>query len=150
MKQVGYAFDIVPLLAPNNTQRKEDEIKSLIEAQLSHSDGIRGFFVSYLTGDGETVADDDNVPSILLDAMNNIQTDELISLACMNVIMPVAMTSMHEDAELAANSALTAKRGSKILKAIVNKPGTIEQCRAIYDVAKGDTDGREDEKNIKV
>lgn len=147
MKQVGHAFNIVPLIGQNNY---EDDVKNMIKAQLSHSDGIRGFFVSYLTGDGETVADDENVPQVLLDAMDSIETDELISLACMNVIMPVAMTSMHEDVELSASSAKTAKRGIKILKALQDKPGTSQQCNAIYDVATGNVENKEDQKDIKV
>ena len=68
----------------------------------------------------------------------------------MNVIMPVAMTSMHTDPVLSANSGKTAKRGIKILKAILDKPGTVEQCQAIYNVAKGDIENVDNDKDIKV
>lgn len=153
MKQVGHASNIVPLLLDSNNNEVIDKetLKTMITAQLSHSDGIRGFFVSYLTGEGETTAaDEKNVPSTLLEAMQSIETNDLISLACMNVIMPVAMTSMHTDPLLSSNSGKTAKRGIKILKAILDKPGTVEQCQAIYNVAKGDIEDVENDKDIKV
>ena len=66
----------------------------------------------------------------------------------MNVIMPTAMITMHTDAELSQNSAKTAKRGAKIVKALIEKPGMKEQCIAIYNVAKmGSTDGINDDSN---
>lgn len=172
MKQVGHASNvIVPLLGKtndndgnsnsNNNSNNNNNVKDLLKAQLSHSDGIRGFFVSYLTGDGETAADGDNVPTLLIDAMNSIIVDhdsennnnnnnnELISLACMNVIMPVAMVTMHEDVELAKNSEKTAKRGAKILKALIHNRETKEQCKAIRDVAMGNVENREEDTDIK-
>eukprot|EP00551_Chaetoceros_affinis_P010490 CAMPEP_0203665068 /NCGR_PEP_ID=MMETSP0090-20130426/2337_1 /ASSEMBLY_ACC=CAM_ASM_001088 /TAXON_ID=426623 /ORGANISM="Chaetoceros affinis, Strain CCMP159" /LENGTH=256 /DNA_ID=CAMNT_0050528503 /DNA_START=48 /DNA_END=818 /DNA_ORIENTATION=- len=149
MKQLGHATEVVSLLrsiceggdeAASATEKgvaDEELLIDLLKAQLSHSDGIRGFFVSYLTGDGVTPADADEVPPPLLSAMNSVETDELISLACMNVIMPTAMVTMHEDPELANNSLKTSKRGIKVLKGILDKPGAKEQCEAIRNVAIG-------------
>jgi hypothetical protein len=42
------------------------EVISRLKAQLSHSDGIRGFFVTYLTGVGDdTPAEQSSVPPVL-------------------------------------------------------------------------------------
>lgn len=90
MKQVGHASEVVSLLGSINDDGNgadavvdEELLVNLLKAQLSHSDGIRGFFVAYLTGDGVTAADADNVPPSLLSAMNSVESDDLISLACM-------------------------------------------------------------------
>ena len=82
MKQLGHASEIVSLLGNENDNMNDEMIGDLLKAQLSHSDGIRGFFVSYLTGDGVTAADGDDIPLPLMDAMNSVETDELISLSC--------------------------------------------------------------------
>ena len=177
MKQIGHASAyIIPLLEQNennnnnnnnnkNNNDKDNEstmdeanITQLIKAQLSHSDGIRGFFVSYLTGvsddsDETTIsaADSDTVPKPLRDAMNDVDNmDELISLACMNVIMPVGMTTMHEDPDLAKSSEMTANRGKKVLQVLLDKNGTRVQCEAIRNVAMGRIESREDDTDIKV
>ena len=39
---------------------------------------------------------------------------------------------------------------NELLKAILDKPGTIEQCQAIYNVAKGDIKDADNDKDIKV
>lgn len=79
MKQVSHASEIVPLL-------KDDPPEDLAEklaAQLSHSDGIRGFFVTYLTGQGkDTPADKDVVPEALLNAIQAANQTDLVPLAC--------------------------------------------------------------------
>ena len=92
MKQVGYASEIVPLLEKSSSdENKQAEVTELLKAQLSHSDGIRGFFVIYLTGTSSTSSnssgiqekeDNDQIPKSLLDAMNTVESDELVSLAC--------------------------------------------------------------------
>ena len=70
----------------------------------------------------------------------------------MNVIMPTAMVSMHEDEELSQSSAHTAKRGVRVLKALMDRPGMKDQCQAIYDVAVGshDVDDSECSNDYKV
>jgi hypothetical protein len=55
-----------------------------IKAQLSHSQGIRGFMVSYLTADS-TPADNPRIPAIILDALlDQVKTDphDLVPLTC--------------------------------------------------------------------
>lgn len=147
MKQVSYAAEIIPLLGDGGgevgaTARDDAQLTELLSAQLSHSDGIRGFFVSYLTVDG-AAADADDVPVPLREAMAGADPKELVPLACMNLIMPTAMITMHEDPELSASSARTAKRGAKVLGAILNTDSGAavqKNCAAIYSVATGDTE----------
>lgn len=114
MKQVAHASEIVPLLSIG----RSEDVALLLQAQLSHSDGIRGFFVVYLTGEGSnTVADAPTMPSPLASALKNVaDKKDLISLACMNVIMPTAMSTMHNDGTLRKNSSRTADRAVSILK----------------------------------
>lgn len=114
MKQVAHASEIVPLLSIG----RSEDVALLLQAQLSHSDGIRGFFVVYLTGQGSnTVADAPTMPSPLASVLKNVaDKKDLISLACMNVIMPTAMSTMHNDRTLRQNSSKTADRAVFILK----------------------------------
>ena len=129
MKQVSHASQIVPLL-----EKDDATACALLKAQLTHSDGIRGFFVSYLTNEG--VADNDEVPKSLVEAIKDISDQsDLIKLSIMNVIMPTAMTSMHTDPDLQKNSSMTAERGIKILNILKDHPDTPMHCKAIYDVA---------------
>jgi len=109
---------------------------------LGHSDGIRGFFVTYLTIDGDgTPADQPNVPPALLTAMKELpNSNELISLACMNVIMPTGMITMHKDENLSRQSQMTAERGVRVLRAIREKSGVKEECEAILAVATNRSD----------
>jgi hypothetical protein len=119
MKQVSHAAEIVPLLSMEAKQEEgdEDAVSVMLQAQLSHSDGIRGFFVNYLTGEGDTAADALEVPAPLASAIQTVSDrEDLISLASMNVIMPTAMSSMHTDAGLQQASAKTARRGIIVLK----------------------------------
>lgn len=130
MKQVSYAAEIVPLLSTE----EDEHLSELLKAQLSHSDGIRGFFVNYLTAKGETSADSTVVPPPLVSAMQTVQDrNDLISLASMNVIMPTAMSTMHTDDTLQASSARTAERGIRILKhlATLDPDGVKPVCTAI-------------------
>jgi hypothetical protein len=62
-------------------------LSECIQAQLSHSDGIRGFMVSYLTADDDSDDKDDArpIPDVLLDALK-LQAEkdpaQLVPLAC--------------------------------------------------------------------
>ena len=57
----------------------------------------------------------------------------------MNVVMPTAMTSMHTDPEMSNNAALTAKRGTRVLKHLQDKDDSVKtNCDAIRAVATGD------------
>lgn len=84
MKQVSHSETTVALVRNSTPEAQE-----MISAQLSHPDGIRGFFVTYLTGMGDdTPADDKEVPPTLIQAMKEANPDDLIPLAVMNVVMP--------------------------------------------------------------
>jgi len=80
MSQVSHATDLVQQLASNDAP--EEELAGQLAAQLSHSDGIRGFFVTYLTGEGDTAADFDQVPKPLVSAMSQANLEILVPLAC--------------------------------------------------------------------
>ena len=53
----------------------------------------------------------------------------------MNVIMPTAMVTMHQDADLSANSAKTAERGVRILRALKDISEVRENAQASLTVA---------------
>jgi hypothetical protein len=124
---------------------------AMLKAQLSHSDGIRGFFVTYLTAMAAAVdsttnnaviqippADRRHVPPLLIEAMKSVtDADDLIRLACMNVIMPSGMMTMHKDAELSAQSKTTATRAVRVLESLHSiHPTAVQQhVSAIYAVA---------------
>lgn len=130
MKQVTYASQIIPLL-----EKDEDVASDLLQAQLTHSDGIRGFFVSYLTNN-DGVADGNEVPKPLVEAMKNIDDQsDLVKLAIMNVIMPTAMSTMHTDPELQNNSLMTAERAIKVLQVLKEHPEATKHCIIIHKLA---------------
>lgn len=82
MSQVSHASDLVQQLS--DATIPQEELTERLKTQLSHSDGIRGFFVTYLTQEGgdEAPADFDKVPTLLSNAMKQANQDELIPLAC--------------------------------------------------------------------
>ena len=80
MKQISHAGKIVKLME-DGQDMDPDELRTMLISQLSHSDGIRGFFVTYLTGDASP-ADGPTVPSVLQEAMAQVEPDELVPLAC--------------------------------------------------------------------
>ena len=88
MQQVQYGYQLSDELKENSSsdQEQQQQLKESLLAQLSHSDGIRGFMVSYLTGEGDdTVADEEEIPAILykvLQEQGKKNPDELIPLAC--------------------------------------------------------------------
>ena len=139
MKQVSYSEEIVSELAkdPNGA-----EIQEKLTAMLSHADGIRGFFVTYLTLESSALEDDDDeIPPSLFSAMMKANAEDLVPLACMNVVMPTAMITMHQDMELSAQSRITAERGYRVLRALYRnqeypaRDAVRENCQAILTVA---------------
>ena len=140
MKQVSHSQRILQMLATDPSDQQDDHVEDLLKAQLSHSDGIRGFFVTYLTADGDgTPADRSEVPTCLVNAMNECSNEyELVSLACMNVIMPTGMVTMHKDPALSLQSQKTAERGVRVLRSLSHKAQVREECQAILAVASGD------------
>lgn len=65
-------------ISPDGDNKLEEQLVAL----LSHSDGIRGLFVAYLTQQGEGAADLPIVPPALVRALARANQEELIPLAC--------------------------------------------------------------------
>ncbi|GMI45432.1 hypothetical protein TrCOL_g1610 [Triparma columacea] len=119
----------------DNTSSSGNEV---LRAQLTTSDGIRGFFVSYLTRDAPPAPP----PPSLYAAIANVpasSSDDLIDLSIMNVIMPAAQSKYFEkqardvkesDAMEGSNvsmmktSALTCKHGKEVLKVLIELSST--------------------------
>merc|ERR1712046_173631 len=143
-QQVQYGYQLSDELKENPSSDQEQQLKESLLAQLSHSDGIRGFMVSYLTGEGDdTVADEEEIPAILykvLQEQGKKNPDELIPLACMNVVMPTAMVTMHQNEEQSASSKKTAQRGIRVWKALKTFPESIANAQAIRAVATAGKD----------
>lgn len=171
MKQVQYGSDMTEALAAlggdDDDAGLSDTLRASLSAQLSHSDGIRGFMVSYLTGSYESSTDADGGidaqemiaterdPRVLLETVHGLLqddkegSDDLVSLMCMNVVMPVAMITMHQDPALAEASRLTAARGTRLLGSVLGAAGSIRaNLEAIETVATTTitTTGQEKEK----
>eukprot|EP00520_Triparma_pacifica_P013244 CAMPEP_0118632010 /NCGR_PEP_ID=MMETSP0785-20121206/210_1 /TAXON_ID=91992 /ORGANISM="Bolidomonas pacifica, Strain CCMP 1866" /LENGTH=201 /DNA_ID=CAMNT_0006522739 /DNA_START=155 /DNA_END=757 /DNA_ORIENTATION=+ len=114
-------------LVDSSTSSLED----VLRAQLQTSDGIRGFFVSYLTRDSPPVPP----PPLLYDAIAKVEdAKDLVDLSIVNVIMPAAQSAyfekqaretVEEDAmegsnvSMAKTSALTMQHGKEIIKVLV-------------------------------
>eukprot|EP00534_Pseudo-nitzschia_fraudulenta_P002915 CAMPEP_0201117098 /NCGR_PEP_ID=MMETSP0850-20130426/1176_1 /ASSEMBLY_ACC=CAM_ASM_000622 /TAXON_ID=183588 /ORGANISM="Pseudo-nitzschia fraudulenta, Strain WWA7" /LENGTH=234 /DNA_ID=CAMNT_0047381339 /DNA_START=199 /DNA_END=903 /DNA_ORIENTATION=+ len=160
MKQVQYGSDMTDLLRSTSDGVDDDDgnneaIKASLAAQLSHSDGIRGFMVAYLTGSYESSTSEDGSidagemmetetdPRVLLETLHGLLAkqesesgDDLVSLMCMNVVMPVAMITMHEDPALSEASKLTAARGARLLGSFVSSSASIRSnAEAILEAA---------------
>lgn len=160
MKQVGYGADMTEALTALGNDSQDpvaQQLKDSLEAQLSHSDGIRGFMVSYLTGSYESSTKEDGGidaaemiakeqdPQILLETVSGLlnadQNEDLVSLMCMNVVMPIAMITMHKDPALSEASRLTAARGIRLLGSVVNA-SILENLRAISTAANSSSDDK--------
>jgi hypothetical protein len=69
-KQISHSEAVISLLIENETS---DELPPLLKAQLSHSDGIRGFFATYLTHERSP---NNVVPAALRQAMELSENHE--------------------------------------------------------------------------
>lgn len=141
MKQVRHAEFVVGVLIEEDAGRQTDVLMRRLRAQLSHPDGIRGFMVTFLTSaPADPVAGrGGGIPEAVvtavveqIDPLND--SNEMISLLCMNVIMPTAMVTMHlatvddDDKDndgnkllLSQQSAMTAARAIRLLQAVLLK-----------------------------
>ncbi|KAL3790118.1 hypothetical protein ACHAW5_007725 [Stephanodiscus triporus] len=145
MKQLGHASLIIPLLHQEDSETSDEEKSALSEVlcrQLSHSEGVRGFFAVYLTSPESLTVD--NVPVVLAEAVKNADKKVMVPLACMNVIMPTAMSSIHQDVELRECASKTAVNGIKILRLLKGSDDVSMNCKAIMSVCRGTGDGSED------
>lgn len=140
MKQVEYGSVLTAELKSSSSSAASNSryLCDALNMQLSHSDGIRGFMVSYLTchddeektgADVEFFEPEAILVSTIIDRLRsfadrtsgdvNESNDDLVGLMCMNVVMPTAMITMHTDVELSKSSARTAQRGMGILRSIL-------------------------------
>ena len=84
MAQLSHAGEICALL--EKSDGKASTLASdLLTAQMSHSEGVRGFFATYLTGEGDdTAADREEIPEPLAGAMHKADMNLLVPLACVS------------------------------------------------------------------
>ena len=82
MQQISHAGELVACLNENHPEVDDQMMVELLTAQLSHVDGLRGFFATYLTESGDTVADQNEIPQVLWEAMQNVDQKQLIDIAC--------------------------------------------------------------------
>lgn len=143
MKQLGHASQIVPFLHPRDGSSPSEEesaaVSEVLCKQFEHSDGIRGFFAVYLTSPESLTVEE--VPSVLAAAVKGADTKVMAPLACMNVIMPTAMSSIHQDPELKECASKTAENALKILRLLKGDNNVVSNCNAIYKVSTGVVDG---------
>ena len=78
-EQVYHASAIVRELS--KMKNPDAMLSELLTAQLSHQDGIRGFFAVYVTGEGTTIADNEQMPVLLLNAIKGSNLECLASVA---------------------------------------------------------------------
>ena len=151
MKQVQYGSEMTTALQSMTDDDETTKMKASLEAQLSHSDGIRGFMVAYLTGTNSNIGVEEEIdPKILLETLHGLlttsttsdtsgtvqQIDDLVSLMFMNVVMPVAMITMHQDPALSEASRMTAARGGRLLASVFeSSPSIRSNARALYEAA---------------
>lgn len=149
----------IPTTGQENLERMKDiansqhQLEELLTAQLSHQDGIRGFFVAYLTGEGDTTADMEQVPALLQDAMKQSNLEHLTYSLCMNLIVPTAMIYVHDKeytastmtkssssssvykSPLAQNSAIVATRTKRIMSTLKGSINMVKNWEAIIVAA---------------
>ena len=82
MSQLSHAGEICALLEKEGDAEANTLASDLLAAQLSHSDGIRGFFATYLTSEG--AADKEEIPEPLVGAMDKADMEVLVPLACVS------------------------------------------------------------------
>ena len=69
----------------------------------------------------------------------------------MNVVMPTAVSSMHDDPALADASKRTAQRGRKVLMTMLDNIEMRKNCRAIYKASiQYDSDNVIEDDLVKV
>jgi len=173
MNQISYASEITQALMNDyNDENSDEDLKRLIEAQLSHMDGMRGFFVTFLTSydNEESTSSSSSLPEIVTNSITNCisnlprkERQDLISLIIMNVVMPTATASMHTDPKLSESSKMTAQNGKMVLQHVLQyfdskeefnvgiKTYILDICQAIYDVAidstESETESEETDKS---
>jgi len=102
-----------------------EEYQQRLSAMLGHGDGARGFFVTYLTDPALTrIADaPEGIAPVVASALRGADLEVVAPLAIMNLAMPTATALAHAakgDEAAAARSALTARRGLRVLQLLAS------------------------------
>merc|ERR1719409_2599292 len=129
MTSVTYAGALCQSLE-SSPATKEDEsaLGDRLTTMLQHSDGTRGFFVSYLTNPAlKNIAAerDEGVPEVISKALGQADMQVATPLALMNVMMPTATALQHRAAgndAMVKNPEMTAKRASAVLDCMIRDP----------------------------
>jgi len=155
MSQVKLGGRVIPLL---NTPAPPG-VEETLNAMMSSSDGIRGFFVAFLTGPEPPLP----VPPVLSVAMMNVDDpNDLIDLSIMNVVMPTAMSATYRAAakeggetdamegsntSMAKTSEVTAEKGMLVLEELMRFAEgdprfgrVVDQVSKVLRVAEGGDD----------
>lgn len=134
---------VVANFAPSICQgleRDDPAVAPLLAELFRTSDGVRGFFVNYLTDPSLTKPDCAEPPAALLDAISGAADTQMLSeLMVMNVVMPSATSMSHlrnGDTEAAEGSRLTAKRASALVSSATLKRARAEML-AVLAVCEG-------------
>ncbi|KAG8470674.1 hypothetical protein KFE25_009095 [Diacronema lutheri] len=121
-------------------EREDPAVAPLLGELFRTSDGVRGFFVNYLTDPSLTKPDSASPPAALLNALNGAENKGMISeLMVMNVVMPSATSMAHlrnGDEDAAVGSRLTARRASALLSSATIEPARADML-AVLAVCEG-------------
>ncbi|QCS51076.1 hypothetical protein FEK30_16315 (plasmid) [Picosynechococcus sp. PCC 11901] len=102
----------------------DTEILAQMQALLSHRDGVRGFFVSYLTGNSPLA---DQPPGIFLDGFTQV-AEHIYEILVKNVAMSTAMAIAHR-----RNGDFNQQQGSERVKTrSLNLLKQLEQRNVIF------------------
>ncbi|AMA10758.1 hypothetical protein [Picosynechococcus sp. PCC 73109] len=118
------AFTQTWLEEVENKQLADAEILAQMQALLSHRDGVRGFFVSYLTGNSPLA---DQPPAIFLDGFTQT-AEHIYEILVKNVAMSTAMAIAHR-----RNGDFNQQQGSeRVKKRSLNLLKQLEQRNVIF------------------
>lgn len=130
-KSVALAPTVCAALEADNA-----DVEPVLAAMLKSSDGIRGFFVQYLTDAELSKPDAPEPPAALMKAMASAPAEVLAELMVMNVVMPTATSLLHvrnNDIGMAESSRLTARRATAVVSAL-RPPAALIDLRCLLAV----------------
>lgn len=138
LNSAAYASSLCGALEAGQTG---DALSDRLHAMLSHADGVRGFFVTYLTDPTlESIADAPNgLSPLVVSELRRSNPAMVAPLAVMNVMMPSATALAHEasgNAAAAAGSLLTQARAARVLEALLSDPEAGPPTRSKLEAAR--------------
>lgn len=113
----------------------DDEAASSLGEMLQTTNGARGFFVNYLSGQ-YSVADAQEPPSALISALETAPEPATARLLLMNVVMPAATVLAHQrngNDDGAEGSAATSRRAATIVRSSAEAQAAVlrEETKAL-------------------